>query len=142
MADLQRFLDAQDYTLEVAISELTKGQKESHWMWFVFPQLAALGRSDTARFFGIADLAEAQDYLKNETLNRRLKDCARAVVLHRGKSIKFVMGEVDALKLRSSATLFSRADATGETGRLMRDVLGVFYKGQECKLTLLALGSP
>ncbi len=108
-------------------------------MWFIFPQLRVLGRSDTAKFFGITDLAEAQDYLKVDALNRRLIDCVRALTLHHGKNIKAVMGDVDALKLRSCATLFWRADEFGDIGQLMRGILQSFYKGQGCPLTLQAL---
>jgi uncharacterized protein (DUF1810 family) len=140
MADFQRFLDAQENTFEQALSELINGQKESHWMWFIFPQLTVLGRSDTAKFFGITDIAEARDYLKVDALNRRLIDCAHAITLHHGKNIKAVMGDVDALKLRSCATLFCRADEFGEIGQLMRGILKSFYKGQGCPLTLKALG--
>lgn len=136
IADIQRFLDAQAVSFDQALAELTRGQKESHWMWYIFPQLAALGRSDTAKFFGIADLEEAQCYLLNQTLNKRLNACARAVLLHPDKSINRIMGAIDAVKLRSSATLFWRADGIGEIGQLTQGILDMFFKGQACPLTL------
>jgi uncharacterized protein (DUF1810 family) len=110
--DLQRFLDAQDRggTYERALGELRAGRKASHWMWFVFPQLAGLGRSEMARRYAIASLDEAKAYLAHPVLGPRLRECAAALLaLDEGRSARQVLGDTDAVKLRSSMTLFDRA---------------------------------
>lgn len=110
--DLDRFVAAQDAggTYEQALSELMAGRKTSHWMWFVFPQIAGLGRSSTARHYAIASLAEAEAYLAHPVLGPRLVECATAVLHHTGRSAEQMLGGIDALKLRSSMTLFARAN--------------------------------
>ena len=108
--NLQRFLDAQRGTYSSALAELRKGRKTSHWMWFVFPQLAGLGGSPTAHRYAIASLDEAQAYLEHATLGERLRECVQTLqVLPHDKSVISVLGEVDAVKLRSSLTLFESA---------------------------------
>jgi len=108
--DLQRFVDAQDGgTYERALGELRNGSKRSHWMWFVFPQLAGLGRSETARFYAIADLAETRAYLAHPVLGPRLVECARTLTGLDGRDAVVVFGGIDAQKLHSSMTLFARA---------------------------------
>ena len=109
--DLQRFVDAQDRdgTYDQALAELRDGRKRSHWMWFVFPQLAGLGRSATAQRYALASVAEARAYLDDETLGPRLRDCAAALLQHEGRSARDVLGDIDAVKLRSSMTLFALA---------------------------------
>jgi len=136
MHDLTRFLDAQASIYDTALAELRAGRKRTHWMWFVFPQLAALGRSATAKHFGIADLDEARAYLAHPVLGPRLLQTSGAVLHHAGRPPETVMGPVDALKLRSSATLFRGAggDATFQA------VLEVFYDGAPCPLTLAEIG--
>lgn len=137
MADpLSRFVDAQSHSYETALAELKSGRKRSHWMWFIFPQLAGLGRSATARFYGIADLDEARAYLAHPVLGPRLVECARAVLAHEGQSAEAILGCVDALKLRSSATLFREAGGEPE----FQQVLDRFYGGKPCPITLEALG--
>jgi uncharacterized protein (DUF1810 family) len=107
--DLQRFVDAQEGTYDQALSELRNGAKRGHWMWFVFPQLAGLGRSETARFYAIADLAEARAYLAHPVLGPRLVECTRALTGLDGRDAVAVLGGIDAQKLHSSMTLFARA---------------------------------
>ena len=109
--DLERFVRAQDGggTYATALAELRRGRKVSHWMWFVFPQLAGLGRSSTARYYALESLAEAQSYLAHPVLGARLVEAARAVADLRGVSAEEVFGGIDAVKLRSSMTLFARA---------------------------------
>jgi uncharacterized protein (DUF1810 family) len=102
--DLQRFVDAQAPVYEDVLAELRAGRKRSHWMWFVFPQLRGLGRSATAWRFGIADLAEARAYLAHPVLGPRLHECLRLVLGAPG-SAEDILGPVDALKLRSCASL-------------------------------------
>jgi uncharacterized protein (DUF1810 family) len=110
---LQRFVDAQDSggTYEQALAELRAGSKRSHWMWFVFPQLAGLGRSPTAQHFAVSGLEEARAYLAHPVLGPRLVEAARALTALPGGDAARVLGPVDAVKLRSSMTLFAAADA-------------------------------
>jgi uncharacterized protein (DUF1810 family) len=110
--DLQRFVDAQNQgsTYEAALSELRAGRKTTHWMWFVFPQIAGLGQSPISRRFAIASLDEARAYLAHPVLGPRLTECARALTQLSTGSAEEVLGGIDALKLRSSMTLFARAD--------------------------------
>lgn len=109
MSDLQRFLDAQEPVLDQVLTELRAGRKRTHWMWFVFPQLAGLGHSATARHFAIADLDEARRYLAHPVLGPRLEQCTRIVDATRGKTAHDILGSPDDLKLRSSMTLFAAA---------------------------------
>jgi uncharacterized protein (DUF1810 family) len=113
--DLGRFLAAQDQggTYERALSELRAGRKTTHWMWFVFPQIAGLGSSPMAREFAIDSLEEARDYVGDPVLGARLRESAAALLGVDGRTAVEILGEVDALKLRSSMTLFARA-APGE----------------------------
>jgi uncharacterized protein (DUF1810 family) len=137
--DLQRFVDAQDdlRTYDTALAELRAGRKRSHWMWFVLPQLAGLGMSSTAEHFGIHGLAEARAYLRHPVLGPRLLACVRALVDLEGHDPVTVLGHVDALKLRSSMTLFAQADP-GEP--LFRQVLEQYYDGAEDPATVSLLG--
>jgi uncharacterized protein (DUF1810 family) len=137
--DLQRFVDAQDEmrTYETALAELRAGRKRSHWMWFVLPQLAGLGMSSTAEHFGIHGLAEARAYLRHPELGPRLLACARALADLDGSNPVVVLGPVDALKLRSSMTLFARADPDEP---VFRQVLEQYYDGAEDPATLSLLG--
>lgn len=109
--DLGRFVDAQDAggTYARALAELRAGRKTSHWMWFVFPQIAGLGRSATARAFALSSLADAEAYLAHPVLGRRLLECARTVAGLPSTDAEAVFGATDATKLRSSMTLFARA---------------------------------
>jgi uncharacterized protein (DUF1810 family) len=114
---LQRFLDAQQDVYPAALAELRAGTKRSHWMWFVFPQLAGLGRSATARRFAIRDLAEARAYLAEPTLRARLVEASRAVGEWAGKrSLEAIFGEIDALKFVSSLTLFEQVASAADRG--------------------------
>jgi uncharacterized protein (DUF1810 family) len=104
--DLDRFIEAQAAIYDRALAELRRGRKQSHWMWFVFPQLAGLGRSETARFYAIASADEARAYLAHPLLGPRLVECTKAVLGNRASSAEEIFGPVDAIKLRSSMTLF------------------------------------
>ncbi|MDH5539239.1 MAG: DUF1810 domain-containing protein [Rhizobacter sp.] len=105
---LQRFIDAQDPVYDRVCAELAAGAKASHWMWFVFPQLAALGRSATARHFGITSRDEASAYVRHPLLGARLKQCTELMLAVQGKSALQILGPPDDLKLRSSMTLFAQ----------------------------------
>lgn len=107
--DLQRFVAAQEAIIDRALAELRAGSKRSHWMWFVFPQLRALGRSGTARRYGISSLAEAQAYAEHPILMPRLVAAAAAVASVTGRTAHQILGTPDDLKLRSSMTLFHAA---------------------------------
>ena len=106
---LKRFVDAQELVFPAALAELRGGRKESHWMWFIFPQLRALGRSPTAQFYGIASQDEARAYLKHPLLARRLAQTTDAVLAHHDRSAHDIFGSPDDLKFRSSMTLFDAA---------------------------------
>jgi uncharacterized protein (DUF1810 family) len=135
---LQRFVAAQDEsgTYADALAELRAGRKRSHWMWFVFPQVAGLGRSPTAQYFAIADLEEARAYLAHPVLGPRLRDCAAALAGLDETDPVAVLGDIDAVKLRSSMTLFARADPDEP---LFGAVLDRFYDGAEDAATLALL---
>ena len=128
--DLQRFVEAQNRsgTYDQAVAELRRGHKVSHWMWFVFPQIAGLGRSGMAQAYAIADLAEAQAYLAHSVLGPRLVESAKIVVGHRDRTAEQIFGGIDAMKLRSSMTLFAQA-APDEP--VFTDVLQTFFDGPD-----------
>ena len=108
---LDRFLAAQAGSYDTALAELTAGAKRSHWMWFIFPQIAGLGRSSTAIHYAIADLDEARAYLAHPLLGTRYLACLDALLRHAGRNASAMLGEIDAVKLRSSLTLFDAAGA-------------------------------
>jgi uncharacterized protein (DUF1810 family) len=110
--DLERFVTAQDRdgTYDAARAELQAGRKTTHWMWFVFPQIAGLGHSSTARQYAVSGRAEAAAYLAHPILGPRLRECARIVARTEGRTAEEIFGGVDATKLRSSMTLFARID--------------------------------
>jgi uncharacterized protein (DUF1810 family) len=107
--NLQRFVDAQAPVYDAVVRELTAGEKRSHWMWFVFPQIAGLGLSPTSVFFAISSLDEAKGYMAHPILGPRLAECARLVFAVEGRTARQIFGAVDAAKFRSSMTLFARA---------------------------------
>jgi uncharacterized protein (DUF1810 family) len=107
--DLQRFVDAQEPVYEQVCAELRQGRKRGHWMWFVFPQIAGLGHSPTARRFAIASRQEAKAYLEHPVLGPRLRECTRLVNHVEGRTIEEILGHPDDLKFRSSMTLFAHA---------------------------------
>jgi uncharacterized protein (DUF1810 family) len=134
--DLRRFVDAQAGAYDAAVRELRAGRKTSHWMWFVFPQIAGLGRSAIAQRYAIGSPAEAQAYLAHPVLGPRLLECATILTGLEGTSAPAVFGEVDALKLRSSMTLFAAA-APGQPA--FADVLARFFGGERDDATLARL---
>jgi uncharacterized protein (DUF1810 family) len=126
---LERFVEAQDAggTYTQALRELRAGQKTSHWMWFVFPQIAGLGHSSTAQAYAIASVEQARDYLAHPVLGPRLRESTAAVLRHTNRSAEQIFGGIDALKLRSSLTLFARADPEEPA---FAAVLEAFYGGE------------
>jgi uncharacterized protein (DUF1810 family) len=134
--DLGRFVTAQEGVYEAAVGELRAGRKTSHWMWFVFPPIAGLGRSATAQRYAVASRAEAEAYLAHPVLGPRLLECARTLTQLDGRSAQEIFGATDAQKLQSSMTLFART-APGEP--LFRDVLTRYFGGSEDPGTLQRL---
>jgi uncharacterized protein (DUF1810 family) len=133
---LQRFVDAQNGVYEQAVRELREGHKRSHWMWFVFPQIAGLGRSPTAQHFAVSGLAEARAYLAHPVLGPRLVEAARALTALPGGDPQRVLGPVDAVKLRSSMTLFAAADPDRP---VFAEVLDRYFAGERDEATLSRL---
>ncbi|MFP5282147.1 MAG: DUF1810 domain-containing protein [Actinomycetes bacterium] len=133
--DLDRFVAAQDQggTYGQALAELRRGRKTSHWMWFVFPQIAGLGMSPTSQRYAISSLAEARAYLAHPVLGRRLRECAGVLADSQGRSATDILGGIDAQKLRSSMTLFARADPDEA---LFTRVLDAYFAGQPDPATL------
>ena len=134
--DLERFVDAQAGTYDRALAELRAGRKTGHWMWWIFPQVAGLGMSPTSQAYAVADLAEARAYLDHPVLGPRLLGCCRALLDLQDVRAERVLGSVDAMKLRSSMTLFAHADPAEET---FREVLDRYYDGAEDGRTVALL---
>ena len=125
---LQRFVDAHDRMFETALAELSAGRKQSHWMWFVFPQLVGLGRSPTAQYFGIRSLEEARAYLTHPLLGPRYRMAVEAILAWAGrKEAAAILGEIDAMKLRSSLTLFEVASGDPLFARALKS----FFDGPD-----------
>jgi uncharacterized protein (DUF1810 family) len=142
MADsynLERFVAAQDarHTYVRAVEELRRGRKTSHWMWFVFPQIAGLGFSEMSRRYAISSLAEAHAYLRHPVLGPRLVECAGIVASTHGSSAEQIFGGIDAQKLRSSMTLFLRANPDEPS---FRQVLDRYFEGEPDPATDARLG--
>ena len=130
---LDRFLEAQDKLYETALSEIKKGSKRSHWMWFIFPQLRGLGRSNMAYTYGINGIEEAKEYLNHPVLSSRLIEITEALLTHKDKSALKIMGDIDDMKLKSSMTLFA---LISEEGSVFQQVLDCFFDGKMDKRTL------
>lgn len=130
---LQRFVDAQEPVYAQVCAELRAGRKTSHWMWFIFPQIAGLGSSPMARTFAIASLEEARAYLRHPVLGPRLEECCRLVNAIEGRTIGEIFGYPDDLKFRSSMTLFAHA---AEDNQVFREALDKYFGGEFDPLTL------
>ena len=131
--DLARFVAAQRGSYEHALAEIASGRKRSHWMWYVFPQVAGLGLSATSRKYAIASLAEAEAYLRHEVLGPRLIACADAALAIEGRSVREIFGSPDDLKLRSSATLFAQVSPEGS---VFHRLLEKYFGGEPDAATL------
>jgi uncharacterized protein (DUF1810 family) len=131
--DLARFTSAQDGVYDRALAELRAGRKRTHWMWFIFPQIAGLGSSPAARRYAITSLAEARAYLADAVLGPRLIECASALLAVEGRGAEEILGYPDDLKLRSSMTLFARAAPEIE---VFQEVLDRFFDGKPDPQTL------
>ncbi len=135
---LNRFVEAQDSggAYAAALAELRRGRKTSHWMWFVFPQVAGLGRSEMAQRYAVAGRDEARAYLADPVLGQRLRECCVALLELPGLDPEAVFGGIDAVKLRSSMTLFARAAEVELDRQLFVDVLEKYFDGDEDPATL------
>ena len=134
--NLLRFVDAQRDTYEEARRELANGRKTGHWIWFIFPQLHGLGRSEMAAFYGISGREEAAAYLAHPVLGPRLKECAGLMNGIEGRPAEDVLGGVDAMKFRSSMTLFA---AVAQGDRVFQDALEKYFDGKPDPLTIQGL---
>lgn len=135
--NLSRFVEAQAPVLSRVMTELREGRKTTHWMWFIFPQLQGLGRSEMASRFALSGIAEARAYLQHDLLGPRLEACVKTVLQHRHRSAMQIFGSPDELKFRSCLTLFMNA---GPGSLLYEQALEQFYSGEPDRKTLLLLG--
>lgn len=134
---LDRFLNAQQGDYAAALAEVRRGRKTSHWMWYIFPQIAGLGQSSTARYYSIRDLEEAREYYAHPVLGQRLREISGALLELRGSDPVAVFGGIDSMKLKSSMTLFAVA---APDDPLFQQVLDKYYDGEQDTLTLRILG--
>jgi len=133
MNDLKRFLDAQENDFERALAEIKRGRKQSHWMWYIFPQIAGLGSSETSRFYAVKDRAEAELYLAHPVLGARLIEVSEALLEIEGKTANQIFGSPDDVKLKSSMTLFG---ALKNTNPVFQSVLDEYFNGTNDLRTL------
>lgn len=134
--NLQRFVDAQRSVYATVCAELRAGRKETHWIWFIFPQIEGLGSSSMARRYAISSLAEAQAYLQHPVLGARLRECTELVHAVEGRSIEEIFGYPDDMKFRSSMRLFARAD---RGHNIFTDCLQKYFSGESDPATLARL---
>jgi uncharacterized protein (DUF1810 family) len=138
--DLERFVEAQAPIFEQVRRELASGQKRSHWMWFIFPQIQGLGSSPTARHFAISGIDEAIAYLNHPVLGARLRECARLVNAVEGRSVSEIFGYPDDLKVHSSATLFAEAvkrkPVVDSDNQMFEKLLAKYFNGEPDSATL------
>ena len=133
---IDRFLEAQERMYETALKEIKNGEKESHWMWYIFPQLRGLGKSQMAYVYGINGIEEAKAYLKHPVLSARLNEICEALLEHKGEDIEDILGDIDAMKLRSSMTLFACLSVSNSVFHL---VLNCFFDSNTDSNTLKKL---
>ena len=131
--DLARFIEAQNRSIDQVQKELQEGRKQSHWMWFIFPQLKGLGHSAMANRYGIASGKEAEAYLEHPTLGSRLRHCTSLVLSVQGRSIEQIFGDPDDLKFRSSMTLFASVDSESA---IFKNALKKYFAGKPDQLTI------
>jgi len=139
MIDLQIFVQAQKDIYERALAELKNGKKVSHWMWFVFPQIAGLGNSEMARKYAIPNLADAKEYLSHDLLGSRLRECTQAVMAVEGRTAYEILGSPDDMKLKSCMTLFELADGPDS---IFSDILDKYFESQRDERSLTILNAP
>ena len=130
--NLQRFLSAQEYDYSIALCEIQNGRKQSHWIWYIFPQIKGLGRSYQSEYYGIANRQEAEAYLAEPILNARLREITLALLEHKDKTAQQILGGIDAKKVLSSMTLFDAITPND----IYADALNTFFAGKRCNRTL------
>ena len=130
---LERFVKAQENTYKIALNEIRSGKKRTHWMWFIFPQLRGLGKSETSYYYGISGIEEATAYLAHPILSQRLIEITQALLVHKGKSPTSIFGYIDDLKLQSCMTLFA---TISEPNLVFHQVLNDFFDGKQDLETL------
>ena len=133
-SDLSRFVEAQDDDFDLALAEIKAGRKQSHWMWYIFPQYKGLGFSENSKYYAIQDLQEARDYLHHEVLGPRLKQITNELLLLEEDDAGRIFGSPDNMKLRSGMTLFAMVDESDEG--LFKKVLEKFFDGKPDSKTL------
>ena len=131
--NLSRFLEAQKEAFEIALKEVRKGKKTTHWMWYIFPQIRGLGQSETSKYYAIKDKTEAQEYLNHEILGRRLIEITTELLKLQTSNAVNVFGSIDSLKLKSSMTLFSLLE---NTNPVFQKVLDKFFSGEKDETTV------
>ena len=130
---LERFVKAQELAYPIALQDIKKGKKRSHWMWYIFPQLRGLGMSSMAHKYGIVDLDEAKAYLEHPVLSARLYELCGELLKRKDKSVNDIFGDIDAMKLKSSMTLFA---LTSKEHTIFDEVLECFFDGERDAITL------
>ena len=130
---LERFVEAQAKTYEIALNEIKNGKKRTHWMWFIFPQLRGLGTSNMAYIYGISGLEEAKEYLEHPVLSERLYEICDELLKHKDKNVFEIFGSIDGMKLKSSMTLFS---LVSEDHSIFDEVLECFFDGKKDEITV------
>ena len=134
--DINRFIEAQEIPYfcgyNQALKEVTKGKKTNHWIWYIFPQLRCLGRSNRAHYYGIADRSEAKRYLEHQILGLRIREITAALLEHKDKTALYIFGEIDAIKVRSCMTMFDFLSPNDIFGEVLRS----FYNEERCEITL------
>ena len=132
MNNLDRFISVQNYVYEEALAEIKQGEKKSHWMWFIFPQIIGLGESDNAIYYSIVNIEEATKFLSHEVLGKRLREITNELLKLKTNDPEEIFGEIDAMKLKSSMTLFDCV----EENSIFDEVLKKYFNGQRDELTL------
>ena len=130
--DLYRFLSAQENEYPISLREIQNGSKQSHWIWYIFPQIKGLGHSYQSEYYGIANRQEAEAYLAEPTLNARLREITLALLDHKDKTAQQILGGIDTMKVKSSMTLFDIMSPND----IYAEVLNTFYYGQRCQRTI------
>lgn len=138
MSELDRFIRAQEYNYSDALKEIKNGKKTTHWMWYVFPQIKGLGKSDTAKLYAIKDLQEAKDYLNNEILSNRLEQICKALLDLDCNDAYKIFGSPDDMKLKSSMTLFEIA---APENKIFKRVLDKYFNGERDQKTIEIISS-
>ena len=132
MNSLDRFISVQNYVYEEALTEIKQGEKKSHWMWFIFPQIIGLGESDNAIYYSIVNIEEATKFLSHEVLGKRLREITSELLKLKTNDPEEIFGEIDAMKLKSSMTLFDCV----EENSIFDEVLKKYFNGQRDELKL------